>query len=297
MRSLFAACILLPLLPQVAFAQAARVSEALPSEKLDVSGADIFGFTDPTDIGDVGEKAVELENDGAFGVRGARSRSLAQKLELGYAFAENWSFSVAAHGLWSSLRNSPDFPDKSGYRFDGASVELRHRIIERTATNPFAVTLALEPRWSRIDALSGQISPGYSVEGKIQIDAPITDKLFWGMNLVFETGRLREPLGTTWESESGTAISTALAYELSEEKLWAGVEARWEQAWSKGFFGPLAGQALYLGPTIAFKARKNLTVNAVYLPQIAGKARGVGGPLDLDNFQRANFRLKVSMDF
>ena len=79
--------------------------------------------------------------------------------------------------------------------------------------------------------------------------------------------------------------------------MFIGAEARWQQAYAKAFFGALNGQALYFGPTMAVKAAPNVTINLVMLPQIAGKARGVGGPLDLDNFERANFRAKIVVGF
>ena len=34
-----------------------------------------------------------------------------------------------------------------------------------------------------------------------------------------------------------------------------------------------------------------------FLPQVIGKARGMSGPLDLDNFERANYRVKLAIAF
>jgi len=270
---------------------------AAPAEVVEVPGEDIFGFTSPTDVGKAGDKGVALESDGALGTRSGRYRGLAQKLEFSRTFANNWSYAASLFGAGSSLRGNDDFADRSSYNFDGLSVEVRHRLIERSLSNPFALTLAVEPRWSRMDGFSGRIAPAYGAEFKAQIDAPITDRLFWGMNVNFGVSRGRDPLDRSWATASESSVSTALAYAVIDDKLWIGAEARWEQAWAEAFFGRLEGQALFLGPTIAYKPASNVTLNVVALPQIAGKARGVANALDLDNFQRANFRVKLAVGF
>jgi hypothetical protein len=271
--------------------------EAAAPEIADVPGGDIFGFTSATDVGKVGDLGVALESSGAYGIREGRYRGLSQKLEFSGTFVENWAFAASLFGAWTSIRNNPDFPDRTAYGFDGVSFEVRHRVIERSATNPFAVTLALEPRWSRIDGLSGLRSDGYGAEAKLQIDAPVADRLYWAANANFGFGRARDPLALTWANSSESTLSTALTYEALKEKLFVGAEAIWQQAWSTGFFGKLDGQAFYLGPTIAWAPKENVMINAVFLPQIAGKARGFSGPFDLESGNRANYRLKVAVGF
>jgi hypothetical protein len=265
---------------QAADLRSATSVEAAAPEIADVPGGDIFGFTSGTDVGKVGDRGVALENSGDYGIRQGRCRGLSQKLEFSGTFVENWAFAASLFGAWTSIRNNPDFPDRTAYGFDGMSFEIRHRVVERSATNPFAVTLAIEPRWSRIDGLSGLRSDSYGAELKFQVDAPVGDRLYWAANANFDT-----------------AISTALTYEALKDKLFVGAEASWQQSWSTGFFGRLGGQALYLGPTIAWQAKENVMINAVFLPQIAGHASGASGPFDLDNGNRANYRLKIAVGF
>lgn len=266
-------------------------------EITDLPGGDIFGFTSATDVGKVGDRGAALETSGAWGIRGGRYRGLSQKLELSGTFVENWSFAASMFGVWTSLRNNPDFVDRTAYGFDGVSFEVRHRVIERSATNPVAVTLAIEPRWGRIDGISGLRSSAYGAETKLQIDAPVADGLYWAANANFAFGRSRDPLDQTWSNASDTSLSTALTYEAVKDKFFVGAEARWQHGWSKAFFGTLEGQAFFFGPTFAWAAKENVMINAVLLPQIAGKARGASGPLDLDNFNRANYRLKIAIGF
>ena len=283
---------------QAADLKGAKVpAPAAPEAAGEVPGGDIFGFTSATDVGNVGDKGLALENDGSYGRRDMRSRVLTQKLELSRTFAPNWSYAASLFGAWSNIRNSSDFPNRNAYQFDGMSMEIRHRFIERSATNPFAFTFAIEPRWGRVDTVSGVNAANYGAEFKLQADRALTEKLFWAVNMNFGTSRGRDPADGKWANASESVVSTALTYALVDDKLFMGGEARWNQAWSTGFFGKLDGQALFVGPTIAYKASETVMLNAVFLPQIAGKARSAAGPFDIDNFERANFRVKLAVGF
>ena len=258
-------------------------------------GGDIFGFTSATDVGNVGDKGLALENDGSYGRRDMRSRVVTQKLEFSRTFAPNWSYAASLFGAYTRFKDPSD--SRTTYNFDGMSVELRHRFIERSATNPFAVTFAVEPRWNRVDTVLGQNATGYGAEFKLQADRAVGEKLFWAVNANFGTSRGRKVEDGTWSNSSESVVSSALTYAVVDDKLFMGGEARWNQAWSKGFFGKLDGQALFVGPTVAYKASDSIMLNAVFLPQIAGKARNVAGPFDIDNFERANFRVKLAIGF
>ena len=266
-----------------------------PEAAGEVPGGDIFGFTSATDVGNVGDKGLALENDGSYGRRDMRSRVLTQKLELSRTFAPNWSYAASLFGAWTSFKDNAD--SRTVYNFDGMSMEVRHRFIERSASNPFAFTFAIEPRWGRVDTVSGMNATNYGAEFKLQADRALSDKLFWAVNANFGTSRGRDAIDGTWSNSSESVVSSALTYAVVDDKLFMGGEARWNQAWNTGFFGKLDGQALFVGPTIAYKASESVMLNAVFLPQIAGKARSVAGPLDIDNFERANFRLKLAVGF
>jgi hypothetical protein len=278
-------------------AQAADLKGAKAPEpaapEAEFPGGDIFGFTSATDVGNVGDKGLALENDGSYGRRDMRSRVLTQKLELSRTFAPNWAYAASLFGAYSSFKDSGT--SRETYHFDGMSMEVRHRFIERSATNPFAFTFAIEPRWGRVDTVLGQNATNYGAEFKLQADRALSEKIFWAVNANFGTSRGRDATNGTWANSSESVVSTALTYAVVDDKLFMGGEVRWNQAWSKGFFGKLDGQALFVGPTIAYKASDSVMLNAVFLPQIAGKARSVAGPFDIDNFERANFRLKLSV--
>ena len=71
----------LAILPSLAFAaEPAKPPQASEAEQ-SVPGEDIFGFTSPTDVGNVGDMGLALENDARFGKRDGRYRVVTQKLE------------------------------------------------------------------------------------------------------------------------------------------------------------------------------------------------------------------------
>lgn len=266
------------------------------AQAIEVPG-DIFGFTSATGIGSVGDLGTALESDGRFGKRTGSYSAVTQKLELGYTFAENWSIAGSLFGNLYRVRDVAIFPDNSsGYRFDGLSFEIRHRLVERTASQPFALTLAFEPRWARIDG-AGIQSTAVGAEVKLQIDAPISGRLFWALNANFSTVGQEDPGTSRWASASATTLSSALGYALIEERLYLGAEARWFHAFDSSAFGKLEGQALFMGPTLMVKMSPSASFNLTIQPQVAGKARGVPGSLDLDGFERTIARAKLAIGF
>ncbi len=265
------------------------------SSAIEIPG-DVFGFTSATDTGGVGDKGLGLENDFVLGARSGRSMLMTQKLELGYTFAENWSIAGSVFGAYHNMKNVPGVADVAGYRFDGMSVELRHRILERTATQPFAITLAAEPRWARYDG-DGVRGDALGVEAKFQIDAPVTNRLFWAANVNFATVGQQDPATKRWSSSSGSTVSTALAYSLMDGKVFVGAEIRWLQSYDDTFFGKRSEYAIFMGPTLQAKVAENVSVNLTVQPQIAGRVSGVPKNLDLQPFDRSLARLKIAVGF
>ena len=266
------------------------------SAAIEIPG-DIFGFTSATDTGGVGDKGIGLENDAAFGARSGLYLLFTQKLELGYTIAENWSVAGSIFGAYHNIRNVPTIPfNVSGYRFDGLSVEVRHRILERTAAQPFAITLAVEPRWARFDG-DGVRGDALGVEAKFQVDAPITNRLFWAMNANFATAGQQDNGTNRWSSSSGSTVSTALAYSLMDGKLFIGAELRWLQGYENTFFGKRTEYGIFIGPTLQAKVADNVSLNFTIQPQIAGKVDGVPKNLALDPMDRARARVKIAVGF
>lgn len=264
-----------------------------------VPGDDIFGFTTPTDPGNPGDIAYFNENDGRAGKRDGRYGALNSKFALGYTFAENWWIGGAFFTAYNQTSNVAGLPDRNNLNFDGFSLELLHRVIERGESNPFAVTLSVEPRWGRIDGVTGLGANSYGATFKFFTDAVVVpDTLYWGANLQFNTQTGQDPMNpSAWLGSSQLLTSMALTYQVAAN-LYAGAEARYFTLSDTASLTHEIGRALYVGPTLLWKPTPKIALNITFQPQIYG--RSTANPdkgLDLDNFERAQFRVKLNVAF
>jgi hypothetical protein len=272
--------------------------EGAPSSGVaSVPGGDIFGFTASTDVGKVGDHGAGVEMDGAFGARNIRYNVLRQKFYYERVIAPDTSLGLSVFTALHSIGRLPgEPPNRTFAHFDGFGFELAHRLFERSAGNPFAFKVAIEPRWARLSRNARHTS-AFGAELKLIADAAVVpDKLFWAGNLVFGFARERDIiLKSKYENSSILKVSNALTWQFSE-RLFAGVEVAYIAAF-EGFYHRLAGQAVFAGPTLYWKFAKNASLNVTIAPQIAGRVRGVPQRLDLDNFERVISRAKLSVEF
>jgi hypothetical protein len=264
-----------------------------------VPGDDIFGFTSPTDVGNPGDSGFANENDGRFGKGQGSYRALNTKYEFSRTVAEGWWMAGSLFGAYYRAENVPGVNDINHTDFDGLSFETEHRVVNRSVGQPFAVSLSIEPRWSRLDGTAGMRSNSYGAALKLFVDAAIVpNKLYWAANLIWTPQRAEDPNDTSqWLTTSSTLISTAVTYQI-DAQLFAGVEVRYLSTFGSAWLRDNLGNALYLGPTMLWKINENLALNATFQPQIAG--RSTANPdlsLDLDNFERAQFRVKLAVGF
>ena len=89
--------------------------------------------------------------------------------------------------------------------------------------------------------------------------------------------------------------STALTYRV-QRNVFAGVEVRYLSAFNSAWLSDNVGNAFYVGPTILWKINEKVAFNTTFQPQIAGRS-GTNPRLnlDLDNFERAQFRAKLAV--
>lgn len=264
----------------------------------DLVHEDNFGFTASTETGDRGDKWAGIENDARLSRRDGRYFALGSKIYTGFAPWENWAVSVAGFGDFHRIRGVSALPGNlNRIGFDGASVEVAHRILSRSASNPLAVTLAVEPRWGRLDGASGLVAASSSVEMKFQADMVVAPGLFWAVNATMAPVVQRDPaLPNVWVRGTGAGLSTALATAVSNRAT-IGAELRYQMQFQNYGLRNMTGHATYIGPTMAFRLEEQISINMVYLAQIAGHAKGVAGRFDLDNFERRTFRVAITGGF
>lgn len=292
-------------MPQVTIARVAFASifVALAFEASadvpDVPGDDIFGFTTPTDVGNPGDTGFANENDGRAGKRTGSYRALNAKYELGHTFAPDWWVGTSLFAAHNFSHNVPGLAEVNRVAFDGFSFEIEHRIVKRSQSNPVAVAVSLEPRLALADGISGLRSHAINAAFKLFIDAVvIPDKLYWASNVVWTPQTAEDPKDRRqWLSSSSVVVSTAIAYQVSP-KFFVGAEVHYHGSHSTIFPMREVGHAVYVGPTMLWKITDKVAFNTTLQPQVAGRSTANPGlRLDLDNFEKAQFRAKVVVAF
>ncbi len=270
-----------------------------PATLPQVPGDDIFGFTSPTDLGSPGETAISSENDGRVGKRDGRYWALDQKLEFSRSITERWWIAASVFAAHNHSRNVTGVPDIRNSTFDGVSFEIAYKLISRSASNPFAVTVSVEPRWGRIDGVLGLPSTNYGATFKLFTDAVVVpETLYWAANIEASTQNARDPILTDQIIPSSSLlVSTALTWQTSPA-FFVGAEARYFTGYDNAGLHHPVSRALYIGPTFAWHITEKLILNATWQPQIYGRAStNPGQRLDLDNFERQQFRAKLVWTF
>jgi hypothetical protein len=79
-------------------------------------------------------------------------------------------------------------------------------------------------------------------------------------------------------------------------KVFVGVETRYLSSFGNAWPRQSLGNALYVGPTLLWRVTDKISFNTTYQPQVWGHASGSPDRnLDLDNFERAQFRVKLAI--
>ena len=280
-------------------AQAEPMSNArLQEGAFALPGGDLFGFTSPTDVGDRGDRGIAFELSSRAGKRAGSYWSPTLKTQFSFTPAENIGVALSPWVTAHRIRGVPTLENRTSTRFDGFSGEVAYRFVERTPTNPFAATIAAEPRVARVDAMAGEEVRSYGGEVKLLVDGVIVPGRLYGavnLNYAFGTQRGYAP-GERWADSSGTTVSGALTYQFSD-RLFAGVEGRWLTSFSGAGLNEQMGWGVFAGPTMLVKMTDKAALNLAWTPQVSGRASDSSDSPDLENFERQQFRAKFATSF
>lgn len=279
-----------------------------------VPGGDIFGITSGTDIGDPCSWAMALEFTGRAGKRDGSYVAVTDKTQFTYTYNDRLAFAFspfATYTSWANVTVAQDALAGLGIaatsfnqtQFDGVSGEAFYRVLARSPNQPVAITLSMEPRWARVDGLTGFRSDAYGNEFKVFMDVALSETLYAALNLNYALARSRfDTPGADWVDSSTTNVSAALTARLfaqdkaTVEAIYLGLEGRFVSAYSGLTLNENVGNAFFMGPTLAVAFAGGRMLNLVWSPQLAGAAKPASAPgaLDLDNFERHQFRVKFA---
>lgn len=267
----------------------------------DIETKYIFGFTEGSGIGLEGEKEFSLDTEARMG-KGGGSRYWASETKGEFEFTPNQyvQFEFGPFMSAHSIKDVTDLDNRNQTALGGFFGEVRYMLLDRTSSNPLAVTLSAEPEWRRIDETSGRVVDNYELELKANADLElIRNRLYLGGNLLYEPEATHDPdrLGIGWVKESKGGGSVALSYRVVPA-VFIGVEAWYLRHYDGVWFNTYTGDATFVGPTLYVQLGPKMFMTAAWNVQVSGSE--VDDPtqkLNLSEFSRQRAKLKVAVEF
>ena len=257
----------------------------------------IFGFTDGSDIGAEGEKAIELEANGNFRKRNGRYSAIETELEFEAVPTQFFAYELSAHGMAHAIKGVDGLDDVHRVTLSGFSARFRYLLIGRGPGAPIGLTVTAEPEWSRVDGASGVFTRSLGSTFKIVADTELVEnRLFAAANLSYAP-EIDKPVGEpVWTRSSTFGATSAIAWRFTP-KITVGAEAEYFCAYESFGFKNFQGHALYVGPTLHIQITNKMMFAAAYSTQVGGHATGDDQQLDLVNFSRHRARLRFEYEF
>ncbi len=273
---------------------AARAEDA--SSWRDIETKYIFGFTTGSGIGLEGEKEFTVDSIGRFGKRDGHYAATETKYEFEFTPSQFIQIEFGALGSTHHIGGVTDLDDRRQVALGGAFAELRYLAIERTSSNPLAVTLAIEPTVRLIDETGGERVRNYEFETVVNADIELLkNRLFAGFNLLYEPEVTWTALGDT-HREAKFGGSAALSLRIASNIV-VGGEVWYLRHYDSPALTAFTGDAVMLGPTLYIAFTPKMFMTAAWNTQVWGREIGNPVSLNLAEFQRNRARLKFAWEF
>jgi hypothetical protein len=284
-------CFLALFFPRFALAQ-----DSAPDSFYELESKYIFGFTEGSDIGPEGERAIESDTHLAFQRRQGSYTALEQEIEYETNPTPDLQIEAAVHGVYNAIHDVDGFDNFHGANFGGLSVVLRYNLIGRGPGAPIGLTFLVEPEWARVDD-GGKLFTSFGATAKILADTELVpDRLYAAVNAIYAPEVARDFGSADWGRADTLGVTSALTYRILPNLAFGGELEYYRASNSLGFSG-FSGQALYAGPTLYLQFTPKAKLSASFSTEIAGHAVGVPSPLDLTNFTRNKARLLAEFEF
>jgi len=256
----------------------------------------IFGFMIGTDVGNPGEREFQTETTGRFGKGSGTYRALAQEVEIEVVPLPNFRIELGGTATLHDITGVPDIGDRRQFNFQGASLDLRYRLLDRERA-PFGLTVAADLHGDRIDETSGGKGRMYGTDFTLAFDRELIPNFAIGaLNLIYQPEWARFEVAGVSEKSSTIGAAFAGLVRVRPNVLLGG-EMRYFRQYEGIGLGEFAGQALFVGPTayVQLSDRSRLTMS--WSMQAWGRPAGSAGNLDLVNFERHQARLIFGVNF
>lgn len=251
---------------------------------------DAFGFTTGSEVADPGSFGASLSYGGGFGVRDGRQAAHGLQLQGSYGL-----FPCAEIGpyLLGGYTDATIAGVTADARSLGAGLEMKYRLLGRDL-NGIGLTVIVDPSFNRTDPTGAGQFTTYNTGIRLFADAALVrGKLYAALNLSQDL---------TWTGpspylrSSTLTIGGSLAWQVVDGLYLSG-EIRHQRRQNELGLGDNVGYATFAGPGIFWQATKALALSAAYNVQLAGKAKGQAGDLDITNFSQHLLKLKAAYSF
>jgi hypothetical protein len=157
---------------------------------------------------------------------------------------ENFRFEFGPVLSFYDVTGVTGLDDRRQGSFDGLVAEFRNKLLDRRSA-PFALTLGVEPRWSRFDETSGIPAGRYGSEFSLAADTELSKNFFAALNLVYEPEATRLHRTGEWLRNATIGLFGAVATQIRPQMLF-GMEARYFRSYDSFGLDSLAGEALFV---------------------------------------------------
>ena len=256
----------------------------------------IFGFMIGSDVGNQGEREFQTETTGRFGKGGGTYRAVGQQVEIEIVPLPNFRIELGATASLHDITGVPDIMDRRQLNFQGASLDLRYRLLDRESA-PFGMTVASETHGDRIDEVSGAKGRMYGADFTLAFDRELIPNFVIGaLNLIYQPEWAR--FEVTGLSEKSSTIGAAFGGMVRvRPDFLLGGELRYFRQYEGIGLGEFSGQALFVGPTAYFQLSEQSRLTLSWSMQAWGRPAGSNANLDLVNFERHQARLVFGINF
>ncbi len=283
-RSIRAAAFCVLLLPACA-----RAEEGIDTEH-------IYGFMIGTDVGERGEREFQSETTGRFSKSGGSYQAFGQQLELEFVPINNFRVEVGTTLAAHNIDSVPGFDDRTQLGWQGASLDLRYRLLNRN-TAPFGLTLAMETHGDLIDETTADRVSSVGTELTLVVERDLIPHMAVAtLNLSYQPEWTHFAGALAEEQEGTLGVAFGVMAQLRPGFLLGG-EARYFRKYDGIGLDQLSGQAFFVGPTAYFQLSETARITANWSVQAWGQTAGMGGALDLVNFERHQARLVFGVNF
>jgi hypothetical protein len=255
----------------------------------------LFGFTTGTDVNHVGEREIESEVTDRLGKQAGLYNALSQTYEAKITPVENFRIGVATALAYFGIAGVPGVLDSQQSTLQGLSFEARYKLIDNKH-GPFSLTIIAEPRWDRLDDISGAVVNGYGGTLTVAIDKElVANRLFGAVNVLYGSESSQLVAAGSWQHDSKAGISAALSTQI-RPGLFIGGEVRYLRAYNGLGLDTFAGRAVFAGPTTYYQISKGFAVSAAWNFQVSGQTTS-GGSLDLTHYERQQALVRFNCMF